>query len=293
MILFCQFDTAGSDIVLDTVDYFSGSLADSAAAVAVRSTDSIRVFYTRADTVFLRRLTFAPTSMTAPDAWSAASTVNSANVSAHHPGCERIGNWLWVAYSQSWVHNDSTYWEIVRTSCCDTLPTVTWEEGTGAVSDVNTYPKDFPSLSTANAVAWAESSGTHWVVRANVDDSLLTLTDGDTNCKFVSICADTAVQTSPSTSTTGIYYLWLQQYSGDTWQVPYAAKQVSTSNADANVTMYNQGRKLALDGNDTLHVVYRTSHRGLYYAKRRTASKAGLHLCCAAPATCRRFLPTT
>jgi len=96
------------------------------------------------------------------------------------------------------------------------------------------------------------------------------LTDSDTNSKFVSILADTAIQTTPSTNMRKIRYLWLQQYSddGDTWQAPYASKEVLVSNADANVTMYNQGRKLVLDGNDSLHNVFRTNQGSLQYSKK-------------------------
>ena len=100
----------------------------------------------------------------------------------------------------------------MRTSCCDTFSTITWE-GTTAVSSMDDCVKDWPSLSTAAAVAWSESSNTtnHWVIKASIDDSILTLTSGDTTCLAVSIQADTSVMTTPSTSTTGVYYMWLQQ----------------------------------------------------------------------------------
>ena len=144
-------------------------------------------------------------------------------------------------------------------------------ENLATIGEEDTARKDYPSISTSQVVAWAESTGgsNHWFIRAKVGDSLLTLTDPDTNCKFVSILADTAVQTTPSTVTTNVYYTWLQQYSGDTWTVPYADKQVLAADAEANVTRYNQGRKLALDDNDTLHSVYRTNAGSIVYAKKK------------------------
>jgi hypothetical protein len=174
-----------------------------------------------------------------------------------------------VVYSLHYQDNGQDYWVIKKTSCCDTNTTISWEGLTGG-SPVNTYPADFPCLSTSNVVAWSESSSTHWVVKARVGDSLLTLSNPDSSSKFVSILADTSEQTTPSTSTTGVYYLWLQQYSddGDTWTMPYASKQVLTSNADANVTRYNQGRKLALDHNDSLSSVFRTLQGSIQYSRK-------------------------
>ena len=240
---------------LDTLDYCNGKYSDSSACLTVCANDTISVCYNSGDSVFARRLVCVPNSTCRPSAWSSASLVDS-NVSAksYHASCEKRDSRLWVAYTRRTISGNDTTWAIMRTSCLDTGTAITWE-GTEAVSSQNECVKGFPSISTASVVAWSESSGTHWVIKASIDDSVLTLTSGDTNCKFVSILADTAVQTTPSTSTTGVYYTLLQQYSGDTWAVNYATKQILTSDADANVTMYNQGSKLKLDDNDSLHVV--------------------------------------
>jgi hypothetical protein len=276
MILYCQFDTAGGaySLMLDTLDYSSGKYNDSAACIAVGLSDSVSVCYSSGDSVFARTLFYPPTDNSRPNPWCSASLVGSGgDVSTYHPSCERIGNRLWVAYSERVIDavTGDTSWAIMRTSCeaADTGIAITWE-GTTAVSSTDGYVKDFPSLATAKTVAWAESSGTHWTIKASVDDSILSLTPDDTNCKFVSICADTAVQSTPSTSSTGIYYTWLQQYSGDgdTWAVHYATKSVLTSDADANVTMYNQGRKIVLD-HDTTFVVYTTDAGSVRIAKKK------------------------
>jgi hypothetical protein len=267
MILYAQFDTAGS-VVLDTVHFNSGKLSDSSACLAVGATDTISVCYNSGDSIYMKKLVFSPTSMTRPDAWSSASLVDSGYaVSARHAAVEKVGSRLWVVYSQKRVQNDTTLWAIKQVSCSLLTAGVTWE-GLTTVDTESMALKDYPSISTSKVVAWAESSGTHWVIKASVDDSVLTLT-GDTNCKCVSIIADTAVQTTPSTSTTGIYFTWLQKLAGDTWAAKYASKQVLTSNADANVTRYNQGRKLLLSTDDTLSSVYRTTQGSIYYSKKK------------------------
>ena len=189
-------------------------------------------------------------------------------VTSSHPSIEKIGSRLWIAFTQRSISGNDTTWAIKQASCSLLTAGAFWE-GMTTVSAADSKHKDFPSISTSKVVAWAESSGTHWVIKANINDSLLTLTNPDSNSKFVSILADTAVQSTPTTSTTGIYCLWLQQYSGDTWQVPYASQQVLTSNASANVTQYNQGRKLALDHNDTLSSVYETNQSSIEYSKKR------------------------
>jgi len=269
-ILLAQFDTAiTGGVVLDTISS-NTTLGDSAVTVAVGLVDTIEVCFEHGDSIYYKYLRFSSTTSSPPDTWTKYTLVNTGNTNGRHPYVEKVGTRFYVTYSEHWVEGGDTMWAIKRTSCCDTLAAVAWE-GRTSMSAEDEARKDFPSMSSGIVVAWAESSSatTHWVIKAKVGDSLLTLTDSDTNSKFVSILADTAVQTSPSTSTTGIYYLWLQQYSGDTWQVPYAGKQVLTSNAEANVTRYNQGRKLLLSTDDTLSSVYRTAAGSIYYSKKK------------------------
>jgi hypothetical protein len=269
MILFCQFDTTSGawSKVLDTLDYCNGKYTDSSACLTVCASDTISVCYNSGDSVYARRLVYVPNSTCRPGAWSSATLVDS-NVASYHASCEKIDSRLWIAYTRRTISGNDTTWAIMRTSCLDTGTATTWE-GTTAIGQDDEHRKDYPSISTSAVVAWAESSGTHWVIKASVDDSVLTLTSPDSNSKFVSILADTSVQTTPSTSTTGVYFTWRQQQAGDTWAVNYASKQILTSNAEANVTRYNQGRKLTLDGNDTLHSVYRTDAGSVVYAKKK------------------------
>ncbi len=270
-ILLAQFDTASTGgVVLDTISQNPYAYGDSAVTVVVGLTDTIETCFEHGDSIFYKYLRFSPTAYGQPDTWTKYTLVNAGGTNAQHPQVEKIGNWFYVTYSEHWTDGGSTIWAIKRACCNDQTDVVNWE-GTGPVSDVNVNRKDYPSISSANAVAWAESSSTtnHWVIKANIADSMLDLTPSDTNCKFVSLLCDTAVQTTPSTSTTGVYYLWLQQYSGDTWTVPFAQKSVLTSNADANVTRYNQGRKLALDHNDSLSSVFRTQQGSIYYSKKK------------------------
>ena len=124
-----------------------------------------------------------------PDTWPGPSPVNiEPDPIARHPFCEKIGHWLWVTYALSYPDGGQTDWVIKRTSCDLNKPPISWE-GTASVSAADGNVKDFPSLSTAKVVAWAESSTTtnHWVIKANVADSLVTLTNPDSNSKFVSI----------------------------------------------------------------------------------------------------------
>ncbi len=273
-VIYTQFNpTDTTKVMLDTIDRFNNSYADSACCIAAFSNDTAEVVYMHGDSIFMRRLAYSSaTSNTPPDTWPQRSLVSTeANPDAHHPFCEKIGCRLWVVYSLHYQDNGQNYWVIKKTSCCDTNTTIAWEGLTGG-STINTYPTDFPCLSTSKVVAWGESSSTthHWVVKADVADSLyVTLSNPDSNCKFVSIYADTAVQTTPSTSTTGVYYTWLQQVTGETSAVQYSSRQFLTSNADANVTMYNQGRKLALDHNDSLSSVFRTQQGSIYYSKKK------------------------
>jgi hypothetical protein len=273
-IIYIQFDTTGaSGVKQNTVDDFANSFADSACCVAAFSTDTAEVVYQHGGMVLMRRLCYSSTtSDPPPDTWPASSQVSTGTTSgARHPFCEKIGSRLWVTYSQQYQDGGQDYWVIKEVSCNDGVSTVTWE-GLTEKSGNNAYPTDFPTLSTSKVVAWGESSSTtnHWVVKADVADSLyLTLSNPDTNCRFVSILADTAVQSTPSTSTTGVYYMWLQQVAGETSAVQYASQQFLTSNADANVTMYNQGSKLALDNNDSLSSIYRTLQGSIRYARKK------------------------
>ena len=270
-ILLAQFDTAETGgVVLDTISQNAYTYGDSAVTVVCGLIDTIQACFEHGDSIYYKYLRFSSTTSSRPDTWTKNSLVNAGGTSAQHPQAEKIGSRFYVTYSEHWTEGGNTIWAIKRTSTSDITDVANWE-GTGPVSDVNVNPKDFPSISTPDVVAWAESSSmtNHWVIKASVADSVLTLTSPDSNSKFVSILADTAVQTTPSTSTTGIYYLWLQQYSGDTWQVPYAGKQVLTSNAEASVTRYNQGRKLLLSTDDTLSSVYRTAAGSIYYSKKK------------------------
>ena len=257
------------DVILDTLDDLSGKYTDSSACVVVGVTDTITTCYGSGDSIYERKRIYPPTTLGQPGSWSSASLIDSnVTVTSSHPSIEKIGSRLWIAFTQRSISGNDTTWAIKQASCSLLTAGVFWE-GMTTVSAADSKHKDFPSISTSKVVAWAESSGTHWVIKANINDSLLTLTNPDSNSKFVSILADTAVQSTPTTSTTGIYCLWLQQYSGDTWQVPYASQQVLTSNASANVTQYNQGRKLALDHNDTLSSVYETNQSSIEYSKKR------------------------
>jgi hypothetical protein len=269
-IIYIQFDTTGT-LEQNTVDDFAGSFADSSSCITVASVDTAEVVYSHGDSIYMRQLVYPPTDYSPPpDTWPGSSLVSTEpDPVAMHPFCEKIGSRLWVTYTLRYVDGGQTYWVIKEVSCSDAATPIKWE-GLSEASDVNTYPTDYPCLSTSRVVAWAESSGTHWVIKADIGDSMqITLTNPDSNSKFVSLLADTAVQTTPSTSTTGVYYIWLQQLDGTAWSVPYASKQFLTSNADANVTRYNQGRKLVLSTDDTLSSVYRTTQGSIYYSKKK------------------------
>jgi hypothetical protein len=263
-IVYIQFDTTG-DLKQNRVDSFPGSYGDSCCCISVASTDSATIVYQHGANVYKRRLQYSPTTnSTIPDTWPAASTVNSpGNATARYPFCERIGSRLWVTYS----YEDQGDWVIKRVSCLDTGTTTTWE-GEANLSNVDANPKYWPVLSTPYSVAWTESLETHCAIMANISDSLLQLT-GDTSCCYVSLLADTAIRETPSTNMTRVRYLWLQNYSGDTWTVPYAEKDIRVSDAEANVTRYNQGAKLAIASDDSLSSVYRTSQGSIYFCRQK------------------------
>jgi len=112
MILFVQFDTSGS-VVLDTISFNSGKLSDSSACLVVGASDTVSVCYNSGDSVYMKKLVFPPTSMTRPDAWSAASLVDSGVVvSTRHAAVEKVGSRLWVTFSQKRLRNDTTVWAI-------------------------------------------------------------------------------------------------------------------------------------------------------------------------------------
>jgi hypothetical protein len=263
-IVYIQFDTCGN-LKQNLVDSLPGSYADSFPCISVSATDTISVVYQHSINCYKRRLVYSPTTnSTIPDTWPGASAINSTQgPTIRYPFCERIGSRLWVTYS----YENQGNWVIKRVSCLDTGATTTWE-GEANLSNVDANPKYYPVLSTPAAVAWTESLETHCAIMANVSDSLLQLT-GDTSCCWVSLLADTAIRETPSTNMTRIRYLWLQKYSGDTWTVPYAEKEIRVSDAEANVTRYNQGAKLAIASDDSLSSVYRTSQGSIYFCRQK------------------------
>ena len=263
-IAYIQFDTCGN-LRQNLVDSLPGSYADSFPCISVSATDTISIVYQHSSNCYKRRLVYSPTTnSTIPDTWPGASAINSTQgATIRYPFCERIGPRLWVTYS----YEDQGDWVIKRVSCLDTGATTTWE-GEANLSNVDAHPKYWPVLSTPAAVTWTESLDTHCAIMANISDSLLQLT-GDTSCGYVSLLADTAIRETPSTNMTRVRYLWLQNYSGDTWTVPYAEKDVRASDAEANVTRYNQGAKLAIASDDSLSSVYRTSQGSIYFCRQK------------------------
>jgi hypothetical protein len=97
-ILYVQFDSLGNDIVLDTVDDFTGSCGDSFPTVACGVTDSIWVTYGHSDTAMYRSLVYSPTSQTRPGPWSSACPVNPVNTAGYNPSIEEYKGRGYVAY---------------------------------------------------------------------------------------------------------------------------------------------------------------------------------------------------
>jgi hypothetical protein len=272
-LIYVQFDSAGS-VKQNVVADYAGSLSDSACGIAVLG-DTAAAVYAHGDSIFMRRLVYSTTTGDPPpDTWPGVSLVSiEPSPVTRHPFCEMVGSRLWVTYSLSYLDGGLTYWAVRRTSCDMNKSTITWE-GTASVSANDANLKDFASLSGARVVVWAESSGTHWHIRANVSDSILTFEAPDSNAKFVSAYADSGIRTTPSTSTTTVYYTWMQQCSsaGDSWATRNAGKQILQSNAEANVTRYNEGRKLVRSsdaGGDSLDAVYRTSQGSIDFSTKR------------------------
>ncbi len=276
MILFLQADTLGN-IVLDTLDLCTGSYADSSACMAVNTaTSAIEVCYVRSESTFYRSNHLSPTDSTRPALWTSPSRVNDSATTGRNPTCERRNGRFYVALSEHWIDGKSgaPMWSIVRASCCDTVTGVTWE-GRGPVSTVDSSHKDYASLSLTR-VAWAESSNTtnRWAIKANIADSQATLSP-DTSCISCALLCDSTVLSGPATAMSRLRLVWLQKYgsSGDTWQVPVSERQIYAASADANVTRYNQGRKLCLDSvgssTDSIRVVLRSQAASLWVAEKR------------------------
>jgi hypothetical protein len=100
----------------------------------------------------------------------------------------------------------------------------------------------------------------------------------DTNAKFCSLTADTEVVNSPSTSDVKLSYTWLQQSFDSLWTTRDTVIDIKVSNADANVTRYNNGVKLirhpGLQG-DSLEAVYRTYWGAVYHARKLDLPNSG------------------
>ena len=277
MILFLQADTLGN-VVLDTLDLCTGSYADSSVCMAVNSASyAIEAAYQRSESTFYRSVHLSPTDSTRPVLWTSPSRVNDSATTGRNPTCERLNGRFYVAFSEHWIDGKSgaPMWSIVRASCCDTVTGVTWE-GRGPVSTVDSSHKDWPSISLTR-VAWAESSSAanYWTIKANIADSQLTLSP-DTSCVSCALLSDSTVLSGPATAMTRLRLVWLQKYgstTGDTWQVPVSEREIHAASADANVTMYNQGRKLCLDSvgssTDSIRVVLRSQAASLWVAEKR------------------------
>ena len=278
MILYAQFDTL-SGLVLDTCDYLDGSYADSACCITAGVTDSVYCIFQRKDSVYCRGLVYSPTTVpeTRPDTWNLLGMLNDANSSGKHPYVERFGpSRIWATYRDSTGTMMGSCITIKRASRVINALGYDWE-GMTAVSSTNASRKDWPVLSTGDVVVWSESTDYGWKLKAKVKDSLLTLTAaGDTNCKYGHVLAETSVADGPSTNKTRIRYLWTQQVKADTWAAQCTPQQdVKVSNADGNVTRYNNGAKLILGPGDTLRNVYRTNAGALYYARKYDDPGAG------------------
>ncbi len=276
MILFLQADTMGN-VVLDTLDLCTGSYADSSVCMTVNSgSNAIEAAYQRSESTFYRSNHFSPTDSLRPIPWTGPSRVNDSATTGRNPTCERRNGRFYVAFSESWIDGQSgrPVWSIVRASCCDTVTGVTWE-GRGPVSTVDSSHKDHASLSLTR-VAWAESASTtnYWTIKANIADSQLTLSP-DTSCVSCALLCDSTVLSGPATAMTRLRLVWLQKYgsSGDTWQVPVSEREIYAASATANVTMYNQGRKLCLDSagssTDSIRVVFRSNQSSLWIARKK------------------------
>jgi Tol biopolymer transport system component len=276
MILFLQADTLGN-VVLDTLDLCTGSYADSSVCMVVNSaSNAIEACYVRSESTFYRSNHLSPTDSTRPVLWTSPSRVNDSATTGRNPTCERRNGRFYIAFSEHWIDGKSgaPMWSIVRASCCDTVSGVTWE-GKTPVSTVDSSHKDWPSISLTR-VSWAESSSAanYWTIKANIADSLLTLSP-DTSCVSCALLSDSTVLSGPATAMTRLRLVWLQKYgsSGDTWQVPSSEREVYASSAGANVTMYNQGRKLCLDSagssTDSIRVVFRSNQSSLWIARKK------------------------
>jgi len=277
MILFLQADTVPGNVVLDTLDLCTGSCADSSVCMTVNSASfAIEAAYVRSESVFYRSVHFSPTDSMRPIPWTGPSKVNDSATTGRNPVCERRNGRFYVAFTESWIDSASSnpVWSIVRASCCDTVPTVTWE-GRGPVSSVDGARKGYASLSRTHT-AWAESSSTlnRWLIKANIADSQVTLSP-DTSCVSCALLCDSTVLARPATAMTRLRLVWLQKYgnSGDTWMVPNIEREIYDASASANVTRYNQGRKLCLDSTgsstDSIRVVFRSNQSSLWIARKK------------------------
>jgi hypothetical protein len=255
-ILHARFDTLG--VWLDTLDVCLGSDVDSCASLCCGKTDSLHAVFMRNDSVFYRTARYDSNSSPA-SFWSTPYRVNDPWRTGRHPYIDQVGNRVYCV----WREQDNNFNQpisIARSVHFTETPAGDWISlPPASLTDGN--PKDWPTLSGDNAVAWSEDIGSgNWEIMARVGtmpaDTLVNLSNSPLASSFPHILADSVVSYSPSTEVIGVHCLWAEQIAGETCEVKFQSTPVTFARAVPNATQYNNGHKLLLGPGDTLHSVF-------------------------------------